>query len=186
MTTAATQEEREIRQIRQGDTAAMRAVYERYIGHLTAVCTRYVPDEEDAKDVLQESFVKIFSSFDRFQYRGEGSLKAWLTRVVVNEAVTLLRERERMEVVRPEWDLPDVADEEPPVEEVPAEVIHRLVASLPPGYRMVFNLYVFEHKSHKEIARLLHIRENSSASQLHRAKELLAKGIMDYKAKNYG
>ena len=77
-------------------------------------------------------------------------------------------------------------EEEPEDGDVPPEVIMDLIRRLPTGYRTVFNLYVFEHKSHKEIADLLHIKENSSASQFHRAKEILAKGIMDYKNRYNG
>lgn len=181
------QEESLLQQVRQGDGAAMRAMYDYYAGFLTAVCSRYIINEDDLKDVLQDSFVKIFTSLDRFLYRGKGSLRAWMVRLVINEALSLLRQQERLNLVQTTWDLPDCTEEaEPDVEDVPPEVIHRLVRSLPTGYRTVLNLYVFEHKSHKEIAEMLHIKENSSASQLHRAKEMLAKGIMDYKKRRYG
>lgn len=170
-----------------GDAQAIRCLYDRYIGLLTAVCMRYIVNSEDVKDVLQDSFVKILSSIARFDYRGEGSLKAWMVRVVVNESLSLLRQKERMELVVTEDTLPNRMDEEEPEDgDVPPEVIMDLIRQLPTGYRTVFNLYVFEHKSHKEIADILHIKENSSASQFHRAKEILAKGIIDYKKRYNG
>ena len=73
----------------------MRSVYEAHIGYLTAVCSRYVTDDEDVKDILQESFVKIFRSLGRFRYRGKGSLRAWMTRIVVNDALKFLRDSKR-------------------------------------------------------------------------------------------
>jgi RNA polymerase sigma-70 factor (ECF subfamily) len=80
--------------------------------------------------------------------------------------------------------VPDVPEEDdPPISDVPPDVIHSMVSQLPTGYRMVFNLYVFENKSHREIASLLGIKEKSSASQLSRAKNLLAKMIRQYNDK---
>ena len=170
-----------------GEPSAIRLLYDRYIGILTAVCMRYIINSEDVKDVLQDSFLKILSSMARFEYRGEGSLKAWMIRVVVNESISFLRQKERLELLVPDDALPDQMEEEEPEDgDVPPDVIMELIRRLPPGYRTVFNLYVFEHKSHKEIAQLLHIKENSSASQFFRAREILAKGILDYKQKNHG
>ncbi len=180
-------EEKEILRVKQGDASAMRSLYDEHIGYLTAVCSRYVVNEDDVKDVLQESFIKIYSSVGKFEYRGKGSVRAWLTRVVVNESLSFLRKSPRLEVPYPESELPDRADgEEPDVASVSAEAIQEMVQRFPKGYRTVFNLYVFEHKSHKEIAELLGIKPDSSASQLHKAKDLLTRMIKDYKMRNYG
>ena len=84
----------------------------------------------------------------------------------------------------PTWDLPEISDEdETDFEEIPASAILEMIQALPPGYRTVFNLYVFEEKSHKEIASILNITENTSASQLHRAKNILARQINEYRSK---
>lgn len=167
---------------RRGDNMAIRMLYDRYVEYLSAVCARYVQDEDDRKDVLQECFIKIFTSLDKFEYRGEGSLKAWLVRITVNEALRFLKKNTNYAFIEHEEKLPDVPDE-PEVEDVPDEVINDMILSLPPGYRMVFNLYVFERKSHKEIAEMLHIGESSSASQFSRAKALLSRKIKEYKDK---
>ncbi len=158
----------------------MKAVYDRYAGYMAAVCARYIADEDDRKDVLQESFIKIFSSIGRFEFRGEGSLKSWMIRIVVNESLRYLRKQSVYGFIEHGTEIPDTADE-PEVEGVPDDVVNEFILSLPPGYRMVFNLYVFERKSHKEIAKILNIGESSSASQFSRARALLAKRIKEYK-----
>ena len=171
-----------VEKARKGDRTAMRQIYDCYSRYLTATCSRFLPDEGDLRDVLQDSFVKIFSSLDRFEYRGEGSLKAWMRQISVNEALKLIRKRKRNDTVEYKWDLPDKEDEEEPdVGGVPPEVIQRMIKELPEGYRTVLNLYAFEDKSHKEIAGLLGITESTSASQLHRARAILARRINDYK-----
>ena len=136
-----------------------------------------------AHDVLHEGFIKIFT---RFTYRGEASLEAWIQRVMVSQAIDYLRQRRQFSqwIVNDEQ-LPDVADESTEAAygyELPQEVLMQMVAELPEGCRTVFNLYVFEEKSHKEIAALLGIKEHSSTSQYHRAKSILIKRIKAYRA----
>ena len=156
----------------------MKMLYDKYVGYLTAVCARYIPDDDDVKDILQEAFIKAFQSLDRFSWRGEGSLKAWLTRIVVNDSLKALRRKKPLSLSPTLAE--SVQDEEPAFEAVPLPVIQGMIRKLPDGYRTVFNLFVFEDKSHKEIASLLGIKENSSASQLFHAKALLARWIKDY------
>ncbi len=162
----------------------MADLYRRYAGYLTAVVSRYVSDRDDVKDILQTSFVKIFTSMDRFEYRGNGSVKAWMTRITVNETLKFLKRDEKFlsaEVVG----IPDSGtDEVPDADGIPAAVIQDMISRLPQGYRTVFNLYVFEEKSHKEIAALLGISEGTSASQFHRAKAMLATKIREYRKRN--
>lgn len=153
-----------------------------YSGSLTYVCSRYIIGKDDVHDVLQNSFIKMFRSIDSFEYRGNGSLKAWVTRIVVNESLKHIREHSDFKISTDEFDIPDIPDEEEPnLDEMPQAEIMEMIRALPEGYRTVFNLYVFENKSHKEIASLLGIAENSSASQFHRAKGMLAQKIKEYK-----
>ena len=161
---------------RQGDNRARRELYERYSGALMAVCLRYVADRETAEDVLHDGFIRIFQSMNRFTYIGEGSLKAWLSRVMANEALGYLRKQNA--------EIPDMPDEDEDVDDIPQSVLMELIRQLPDGYRTVFNLYVFEEKSHKEIAALLGITEHTSSSQFYRAKCLLMKKIKEYREKN--
>ena len=164
--------------IKGGSRDALHRLYERYKGYAMAVALRYVPLRDDAEDVLQDSFIKVFSSIEKFCYRGEGSLKGWLLRIVANESISFVRQQNHFSVVE---DLPDhVEDEDPEVDLISPPVLMRMIGELPDGYRLVLNMYVFEQKSHKEIAQLLGIKESSSASQYLRAKKLLARKIKDY------
>ena len=173
---------------RDGDRKAVRQLYDRYSSFLAATCARFLPDPGDQKDVLQDGFVKIFSSLDKFDYRGEGSLKAWMRQIVVNECLKVLRKRKRSVPILFEEELKDDVEVEedtgpPEVEKVPAAVIHEMIKELPDGYRAVFNLFVLEEKNHKEISELLGITESTSASQLYRARMILAKKIKEYLGK---
>ncbi len=174
-----------VERARNGDRTAIRQIYDNYSKYLTAICSRFLPDPMDLRDVLQDSFIKIFSSLGKFEYRGSGSLKAWMRQISVNEALKLLKKRRRETIISYSWDLPDdrvdEVEEEPDVGEVPQQVIQEMIKSLPEGYRTVFNLYVFEEKNHKEIAGILGITESTSASQLHRARMILANKIKLYK-----
>lgn len=143
---------------------------------------RYTGDRDTAQDLLHDGFIKIFSSFDKFTWRGEGSLRAWMERVMVNTALQYLRKSDVISQSTPLEEVPE--DYEEPdasaVEMIPQAVLMRFIEELPAGYRTVFNLYTFEEKSHKEIAQLLGINEKSSASQLFRAKSVLAKRVKEW------
>jgi RNA polymerase sigma-70 factor (ECF subfamily) len=174
-------EQRLAEQIRNGDNGAMREFCSLYVPHLKAVCTRYVTDSEDASDVLQETLISIVTHISDFHYLGQGSLKAWATRIAVNESLNYIRRNRRHELTLQEQYIDDIAEEEdPPIEDIPPEVIQQMVRQLPTGYRTVFNLYVFEDKSHQEIAQLLGTSVKTSISQLHKAKNLLAQMIQTY------
>lgn len=168
----------------KGNNQARRILYERYGGVLMAICLRYLADRETAEDVLHDGFIRVFQTIDRFTYQGEGSLKAWLSRVMANEALGYLRkqnvrmQREKVVDEIPD-DIPDSAEDD--LNAVPQEVLMRFIRELPDGYRTVFNLFVFEEKSHKEIGKLLGITEHTSSSQFYRAKCLLAKKIKEYR-----
>ena len=164
--------------LRRKDSTGIRAFYDRYVGYLTAVALRYVPDQSAVKDILQDAFIRMIDAADRFEYRGEGCLKSWACRIVVNGALKTLRGQGKLQYVE---DLPDVPEEEDvPVQKVPAAVLQRMIQELPDGYRTVFNLFVFEKKSHREIAGLMGIKEDSSASQYFRARAQLARQIKAY------
>lgn len=177
-------EEQLHRRMQSGDATASRAVYSRYVRYLSAIVSRYITNDEDIKDVLQESFLKIFSAVTTFTYRGDGSLKGWMSRIVLNETLRHIRNSGRLQMTELTPDNIDTADEEPATDDIPSDVIYSMIRDLPDGYRIVFNLYVIEGKSHKEIAALLNIKENSSASQLHRAKAMLAAKINHYRKYN--
>ena len=167
-----------LQSIKDHDGQAMRRLYDRYAGHALAIALRYVGSHEDARDVVQDSFVKILTSVSRFNYRGEGTLKAWVGRIVCNRAIDYVQSRQQMTFVS---DVPDdTADPPPDVEQIAPDVLTRLIGQLPSGYRLVLNMYVFEELPHKTIAQRLGISESTSASQLNRAKKRLAQLIRNY------
>ncbi len=163
--------------MQQGDHKAMKIAYDRYAGYLTAVCSRYVLDPEDVRDILQDSFIKIFTHIGQYEFRENASLKSWMTRIVVNESLKFLQKSSRYCFIEKVDEYPELPDAELNTTEIPFAQMQEMIRALPVGYRTVFNLYVFERKSHQEIATLLNIKENSSASQFHRAKNLLAMQI---------
>ena len=110
--------------VRKGNHTAMKKLYDTWSGYLFALCRRYVPDRENAEDILQEVFIKIFASMDSFSYKGPGSLKAWMSRIAVNESLMYLRKKKKTDFVEYQDNLPDHEnEEEPDVGRVPADVI---------------------------------------------------------------
>lgn len=177
-----TKEQILISRLLQKEEVAWKELFEVHSGSLTYVCSRYVIDKNDVHDVLQNSFIQMFRSINSFEYRGKGSLKAWITKIVVNESLKHIKQNKEIKTVSEDVEIPDeIMDEEPDFEEISQHTIMKMIRSLPDGYRAVFNLYVFENKSHKEIADILEITESTSASQFHRAKAVLVQKIKEYK-----
>ena len=165
-----------------GDNEARCELYIRYGGRLMGICMRYAGDRASAEDLLHDCFLKIFGAMDRFTWRGEGSLRAWMERIAVNVSLEALRHKRRLHYPVTVDRLPE-RYEEPTTEEVaqvPYDVLQRMIAGLPDGYRTIFNLFCIEELPHKEIAGLLGISEKTSSSQLFRAKALLARRIKEY------
>lgn len=168
-----------IKGCRAGDDYARKELYTLYSNRLLAVCYRYTGDIDVAHDVLHDAFIKIFT---KFSFRGESSLLTWMTKVVVTQSLDYLRmQKRKSQWIINEEQVPDVPELSNSEEHLTEEQLLMFVAELPEGCRTVFNLYVFEEKSHKQIAELLGIKEHSSTSQLHRAKYMLAKKIKEYK-----
>lgn len=157
----------------------MDKLYDEYADYLAKVCSRYIQNQDDLHDVLQEAFIRIFTKIHTFEYRGRGSLKAWLTRVVINESLHFLRDNNSNIFVDNDVDLPDITDDEPDIDNLSITQITDTILKLPPGYRAVFNLFAIEGKSHKEIAELLNIKPDTSASQFHKARNMLARMLKE-------
>lgn len=160
-----------------GDRAAQKRLYDTFSPKMYALCCRYVKDSMEAEDVLVTAFTKILDKID--QYKSEGSFEGWIRRVVVNEALTWLRRNRNMYL---ELEL-EAADYEPDYkslsDHLEAEDLMTMINDLPSGYRIVFNLYAIDGYSHKEIADQLGISENTSKSQLSRARAYLQKLLTD-------
>jgi RNA polymerase sigma-70 factor (ECF subfamily) len=179
------EERRLVKRLQESDKTAAREFYALYADTMAGVCSRYIADEEDLKDVFQNALVHIFSHITDFKYCGAGSLEAWATKVVVNESLKFLRTKKRHEMLPMDDGVLDEVEEEfPSFNEISSDAIREMLSRLPTGYRTVLNLYVFEGKSHQEIAHLLGIKKDSSASQLLRARKMLAKMIRKYNDDN--
>ena len=159
------------------DAKAQRGLYDRYAPKFYTLCCRYIKEKMEAEDVLITAFTKILDRID--QYKGEGSFEGWMKKVMVKESLTYLRRNKNMYV---EMDI-EAADREPDFEKMEshlqAEDLLKMIASLPSGYRIVFNLYAIDGYSHKEIAEQLGISENTSKSQLSRARTALQKNLIE-------
>jgi len=157
------------------DSRAQESLYSHYSGKMYALCCRYVPSKMEAEDVLVVAFTKVFERID--QFKAEGSFEGWLRRIIVNESLTYLRRNKNMYLeteIETVDKNPDFGQLENHLE---ADDLLRMVGELPTGYRMVFNLYAIDGYSHKEIAEQLEISENTSKSQLSRARVLLKKKL---------
>lgn len=170
--------------IHGGERAALRRLYDRYADYAMAVGLRYVAERDEVRDVMQDSFVKILSTIAQFEYRGEGSLKAWVARIVSNKAIDHLRTSNRFVLADTLPEIPDDGqDAEPDIGDLPPDVLTQMISRLPANYRTVLNLFVYEQRPHKEIALQLGIKENTSSSIFFRAKRMLAKMITEYQTK---
>jgi len=169
-----------IDQCKSGKTLACKSLYEIYAEAMLRICYRYTGNMDTAHDLLHDGFLRVFTSLSSFTYKGEGSLRAWLTRVFTNVALEYLRKKDLLREGLSLEDAGNLTDEtEPDASRVSIDTLMKFVAELPAGYRTVFNLYVFEEWSHREIAGKLNINEKSSASQLNRARKLLARRIRE-------
>jgi len=153
-----------------GDRIAYRELYDLFGGELMAIALRYMKTRQEAEDVLQDSFLKVFKNLASFDHRA--SLKTWMTRIVINTALNKLRKEHN----KYDWDI-SAADRVHadflPLQEFHFKELVSLIQKLPAGCRAVFNLYAIEGYSHKEIAEMLEISQGTSKSQYHRAKGLL-------------
>jgi len=182
--TQMTEEQDLIKACLKGDSKALESFYDRYAPVLLSTCMRYVPVRVDAEDLLQEALIKIMSNLRNFDFRGKGSIEAWMKRIIVNLSLNFLRNKASKNIfiyVENEalLDLNDTKETDFEATDLSLDEIHRLIGELPIGYRTVLNLYVFEKYSHLEIATMLGCSEGNSKSQLLRARALLKKQIKE-------
>lgn len=176
-------EEELIEACKQGSASAQKALYQRFAPKMYRLCFRYVKEEMEAEDLMVKGFMKVFTGLEKFESQGEGSLESWVKRIMINESLMYLRRNINFNLVAT-TQAHGAETEELPDGQLAAEEIYAMVLELPPGYRTVFNLYAIEGYSHKEIALQLGISENTSKSQLSKARNalkiLLAKNGMHY------
>lgn len=164
----------------EGDRRDQELLYRRHASKLYAVCLQYSGNDEEARDILQEGFIKIFENLGN--YKHEGSFEGWMRRITVNTALEKYRSRHNLYRVD-DIDMIPEPDAEPDNEDysgLDANDLLVIIRELPPKYRVVFNLYALEGYSHKEISKMVNISEGTSKSNLSRARTILQRRVGSY------
>lgn len=156
-------------------------LYDRYSSLLYAICMRYFKNQNDANDGLQEGFIQIYAKITEF--RGDGSFEGWIKKIQVNTCLMYLRSKKKILFLE-DMNLNENNEEQEDEEEdrfysINSQVLFEMIKQLPDGYRTVFNMYVLDGYSHKEISNYLSISEGTSKSQLARAKKLLKEKVLN-------
>lgn len=171
-----TAEQKLIRLCIKGDRAAQKALYDQLAPKMFPVCIRYAGDRTVAEDLLQDGFVTLFSRLD--SYKGEGSFEGWARKIFINTALMYLRKKDALKMSDDIDNARNIVSEySSQIQDVGYKELMKLITSLPTGFRTVFNLYVLEGYSHKEIAEMLNITEVTSRTQLSRARTWLQSRI---------
>ncbi|MEM7160999.1 MAG: RNA polymerase sigma factor [Bacteroidota bacterium] len=168
-----------IEQCKRGERRAQAEIFRLYSQAMFNVSLRILNRRDEAEDVLQESFVKMFQNLDKYQ--GKSSFGAWFKRIVVNHSINQLKKR-RLKYVEMQEEQIGLFEEVEEIKEYPVTVeqVKQALKSLPDGFRVVFTLYMFEDYSHKEIANELGISVSTSKSQLNRAKNKIRNFLMEH------
>ncbi len=155
-----------------------RELYDRYAAKMYGVCLRYAANAEEAEDVLQEGFIKVFRKMATF--RREGSFEGWIRRIFVNTAIEHYRKKTYLQPITEQEENTVEGKYISVLDKLAEKDIINLVQQLSPGYRTVFNMYVVEGYTHKQIAEQLGISEGTSKSQLSRAKQILQELVQTF------
>jgi RNA polymerase sigma-70 factor (ECF subfamily) len=161
-----------VNRCKNGDRGGQKAMYDALARKMFAVCLRYMGNRDDAEDILQDGFVTLFSKLE--SYSGAGSFEGWARKIFVNTALMSLRKKDvlrQSEDVDTAWNIS--ASEPTPVQKIGFRELSKMISELPTGFRTVFNMYIIEGYSHKEIAETLGVSEATSRSQLQRARTML-------------
>ncbi len=162
----------------EGDRIAQKVIYDRLAPRMFPVCIRYVGDRQTAEDILQEGFITLFSKIG--SYRGNGSFEGWARKIFVNTALMYLRKKDALKMSDELENARNLStDLSSQIEDIGYKELMKLITGLPPGFRTVFNMYVVEGYSHKEIAEMLNISETTSRTQLSRARVWLQSKIKE-------
>ncbi|MEJ7740894.1 MAG: sigma-70 family RNA polymerase sigma factor [Chitinophagaceae bacterium] len=160
----------------EGNRAFQTELYDHYAPKMLGVCLRYAKNREEAEEILQEGFLRVFTYINKL--RGTGSFEGWIRKIMVNCALLRYRNKAHLQpVIRLDSSVYDVESNIDIASNLDAKELLFLIQSLPAGYRIVFNLYVFEGYKHREIAAALGISEGTSKSNLHDARAFLQKAL---------
>ena len=165
-----------IQECMEGNRLSQNQLYKLFAAKMFAVCLRYAKNREEAEEIVQEGFVQVFKSLKDFRH--EGSFEGWIRKIMVYCAIQHFRRQSKMpRVVHIDTLTVEEACSEDILPQLGKKELLKMVQALPPGYRMVFNLFVFEGMKHREIAELLHISEGTSKSNFFDAKIILQKAV---------
>jgi RNA polymerase sigma-70 factor (ECF subfamily) len=163
---------------RKGNRLAQKELYDTYSRKMMGVCLRYVSDRETVRDILQDGFVKVFTSMD--SYAGIGSFEGWMRKIFINCALEFLRKTDILrDAIELDYTNETSGSNYSVIAEISANELMKVVQGLPAGFRTIFNLFAIEGFSHKEISEMLNITESTSRSQYTRAKQLLQRKMKD-------
>lgn len=162
----------------EGNSLAQGQLYQRFAGKMFAVCLQYSGDYDEAKDVLQEGFIRVFLNLKQFEEKG--SFEGWMRRIMINTALEKYRDKYYLNRVDNQSETIEVGVDDDVFEDLSSQDLLRMIRELSPKYRMVFNLYAIEGYSHKEISALLNISEGTSKSNLSRARAILQEKVKQY------
>ncbi|MGB0885798.1 MAG: RNA polymerase sigma factor [Chitinophagales bacterium] len=164
---------------KENDRKAQRTLYDLFSKKMFVVCLRYSSDYSDAEDMLQEGFIKIFKKIDKYNH--SGSFPAWMSRLISNNCIDIIRKKPNLYAITEGHENTLETYNTNAIDKLIGEDIVNLIQSLPTGYRTIFNMYVVEGYSHKEIAEKLDISAGTSKSQLNRARKVLQKKLEEIK-----
>ena len=174
-------EEQLLKGCQKRDDAFRNETYKTWAPYMKGVCIRYVANSELAEDIMHEAFIKVFQNVDKVIWKGEGTFKAWMVRIMVNNCIDYLKQAKRLVNVAIE-NAEDIANEYEESDDetslfgmvkkqgIGKEELMEMLESLPESNRLVFNLYAIEQMKHKEIAEILGIAEEASRARLKRAR----------------
>jgi len=172
-------EEQLVNKCLEKDTLAQKQLFDFYSRRMMGVCLRYSKDMEEAQDVLQMGFIKVFEKLE--MYKHQGSLEGWIRKIIVNTALDNIRKNKKLmnnvELEKVDYQLHNY--DENVIESLSAQDLLRVIQAMPTGFRTVFNMFVIEGFSHKEIAEELNISVSTSKSQFSRARVFLQKKLKE-------
>jgi len=173
---------------KKGKAYAQDKIYDLYSGAMLGICARYATNIVEAEDILQESFIKVFIKISKYDFTSVASFSAWIKKIVVNTALNYIRDNKKHKIFdeiddKVEMHIQEQEQEEPNINISQKEILE-LIQNLPDGYKIVFNLYVFEKYTHQDIATELDISVNTSKTQLFKARKLLQTRVLERINKN--
>lgn len=169
-------EEEIVEGCKKGSKKAQKLLYDLYSRKYYGICLRYFRNSNEAEDALQEGFIRIFNSIDKFRF--EGSFEGWMRKIIVNTSINFYKANLKHCYNADYEDLEEIIeDENTSYDGLTVDLMLNTIKELPDGYRLVFNLFEIEGYSHKEIAEMLEISINTSKSQLMKAKKILQKKL---------